>query len=324
MIKKLCIILLSVCTVAPLSAQQYSSSDDASFAPKKGQWQVSMVFGSSQMFNNSTEDYLLPRYWDGKSALAPNIGIGNGSGHQSADPAYYLTLGDLNNNSLVNIIGVQGKYFLTDRWDINLMFSMNIGVTPKKDYIEGDRTVQDMQIPAKQYLEGKIKNNWSINIGSNYYFNTKNERINLYVGGLLGWQMGRIQTTTPYTGIMVEDPDMSTDDADAPGGTDLNPSENPNSQDNAAVVDGSDVNGTPLEVYIPNTRTGRIFGLRAASVAGIEYSLGKGLILGFEVQPVAYRYDMIQICPKGMSAYKVGHHNINLFALPNLKLGFRF
>lgn len=95
-----------------------------------------MVFGSSQMFNNSTEDYLLPRYWDGKSALAPNIGIGNGSGHQSADPAYYLTLGDLNNNSLVNIIGVQGKYFLTDRWDINLMFSMNIGVTPKKDYIE--------------------------------------------------------------------------------------------------------------------------------------------------------------------------------------------
>ena len=50
MIKKLCIILLSVCTVAPLSAQQYSSSDDASFAPKKGQWQVSMVFGAKALF----------------------------------------------------------------------------------------------------------------------------------------------------------------------------------------------------------------------------------------------------------------------------------
>ena len=60
MIKKLCIILLSVCTVAPVMAQQYSSSDDASFAPKKGQWQVSMVMGSSQMFNNNTENYLLP------------------------------------------------------------------------------------------------------------------------------------------------------------------------------------------------------------------------------------------------------------------------
>lgn len=28
MIKKLCIILLSVCTVAPVMAQQYSSSDE--------------------------------------------------------------------------------------------------------------------------------------------------------------------------------------------------------------------------------------------------------------------------------------------------------
>ena len=169
MIKKLCIILLSVCTVAPVMAQQYSSSDDASFAPKKGQWQVSMVMGSSQMFNNNTENYLLPTYWNGQNFSFPNVGLGNNtSGNQSSDPATYLQLGDLNSNNLVNIIGIQGKYFLTDRWDVNLMFSMNIGVTPKKDYIEGDKTVTDMQIPALQYLEGRIKNNWSVNIGSKY------------------------------------------------------------------------------------------------------------------------------------------------------------
>lgn len=200
------------------------------------------------------------------------------------------------------------------------MFSMNIGVTPKKDYIEGDKTVTDMQIPALQYMEGRIKNNWSVNIGSNYYFNTKNERINLYVGGLLGWQMGRIETTLPYTGVMVNDKDMDTDGDD----TNLQPSQDPSGQDNSPVVDDGDVTGTPLEVYIPNSKAGQIFGLRAAAVAGIEYSLSKGLILGFEVQPVAYRYDMIQIIPKGTPLYKVGHHNINLFALPNLKIGFRF
>lgn len=100
-----------------------------------------MVFGSLQMFNNSMEDYLLFRYWDGKSVLVLNIGIGNGSGYQLVDLVYYFILGDLNNNSLVNIIGVQGKYFLIDCWDINLMFSMNIGVMFKKDYIEGDRIV---------------------------------------------------------------------------------------------------------------------------------------------------------------------------------------
>ena len=303
MIKKLCIILLSVCTVAPVMAQQYSSSDDASFAPKKGQWQVSMILGSSQMFNNNTENYLLPTYWNGQNYSFPNVGLGNTSGNQSSDPATYLQLGDLNSNNLVNIIGIQGKYFLTDRWDVNLMFSMNIGVTPKKDYIEGDKTVTDMQIPALHY-----------------YFNTKNERINLYVGGLLGWQMGRIETTLPYTGVMVNDKDMDTDGDD----TNLQPSQDLSGQDNSPVVDDGDVTGTPLEVYIPNSKAGQIFGLRAAAVAGIEYSLSKGLILGFEVQPVAYRYDMIQIIPKGTPVYKVGHHNINLFALPNLKIGFRF
>lgn len=105
MIKKLCIILLSVCTVAPVMAQQYSSSDDASFAPKKGQWQVSMILGSSQMFNNNTENYLLPTYWNGQNYSFPNVGLGNTSGHQSSDPATYLQLGDLNSNNLVNIIG---------------------------------------------------------------------------------------------------------------------------------------------------------------------------------------------------------------------------
>ena len=34
---------------------------------KKGQWQVSMVMGSSQMFNNNTENYLLPTYWNGQN-----------------------------------------------------------------------------------------------------------------------------------------------------------------------------------------------------------------------------------------------------------------
>lgn len=62
-----------------------------------------------------------------------------------------------------------------------------------------------MQIPASKYVEGRVKNNWMVNIGSNYYFNTKNERINLYVGGLIGWQMGRIETMSPNTGETVSD-----------------------------------------------------------------------------------------------------------------------
>ena len=67
-----------------------------------------------------------------------------------------------------------------------------------------------------------------------------------------------------------------------------------------------------------------MFALKGALVAGIEYSLTPGLILGFEMQPVAYRYDLIRIAPQGFDTYSVGHHNIKLFDVPMLKLGFRF
>jgi len=313
MIKKLCILLLSVASVAPITAQQYSSSD-ASFAPKKGQWQVSAVIGNNQMFDQSM-NYLLPNYWSPTNQY-PQVGLG-GYGQQSSDPGVYLNLGNLNSNSLVNLIGIQGKYFLTDRWDVNLMFSMNINATPKKDYIDGDYTIENMPIMASRYMEGRISNAWNVAIGSNYYFNTKNERINLYVGGLLGWQMGRIETTTPYTGETTygEDVIYVSDPTDPDYESEFNAA-GPNFDPELA--------GESVQLYTPNSRAGQIFGLKVAGVAGIEYSLSPGLILGFEVQPVAYRYDHIQICPKGQAAYKVGHHNINFFATPNLKIGFRF
>lgn len=319
MIKKLCILLLSVASVAPITAQQYSSGD-ASFAPKKGQWQVSAVIGNNQMINQDMT-YLLPNYWNPNNNNYPQVGLG-GYGNQSNDPGVYLNLGNLNSNSLVNLIGIQGKYFLTDRWDVNLMFSMNINATPKKDYIEGDYTVEEMPIMASRYMEGRISNAWNVAIGSNYYFNTKNERINLYVGGLLGWQMGRIETVTPYTGEYYDDSDdyQNSDGTNiGTGDTDSN-EDLPMGEGDVNMNEGKD----PVQLYTPNSRAGQIFGLKVAGVAGIEYSLSPGLILGFEVQPVAYRYDHIQICPKGQAAYKVGHHNINFFATPNLKIGFRF
>lgn len=304
MIKKLCILLLSVASVAPVMAQQYSSGD-ASFAPKKGQWQVSAVIGNSQMFNQDM-NYLLPTYWDAQNGFTQNTGLGDSytNPNMSEDPGLYLNLGSLNSNNLVNLIGIQGKYFLTDRWDVNLMFSMNINATPKKDFIEGNYEVDEMPIMGSKYMEGRISNAWNVAIGSNYYFNTKNERINLYVGGLLGWQMGRIETVTPYTGETIDDPDLA--------------------EDNTGDSDLDESNQESVQLYTPNSRAGQIFGLKVAGVAGIEYSIAKGLVFGFEVQPVAYRYDHIQICPKGQAAYKVGHHNINLFATPNLKIGFRF
>ena len=70
---------------------------------------------------------------------------------------------------------------------------MNVSLTPKKDYVEGDNSVPDMIIPAQSYINAQMTNNWYVSVGSNYYFKTRNERIHPYLGGALGFQMARIQ-----------------------------------------------------------------------------------------------------------------------------------
>ena len=106
--------------------------------------------------------------------------------------------------------------------------------------------------------------------------------------------MARIEVTEPYTGETYDDD--QTDDED----------------------------GLPTQVYVAAGKAGQMFGIKGAAVAGVEYCIAKGMMIGLEFQPVAYRYDVIQICPKGFDKYNVSHHNIKLFEMPVVKFGFRF
>ena len=274
---------------APLLAQTVGSeSDGVLFAPKKGQWQVSVLLGGGNNFYNENTSYLLPQ----NTHTGGEVGLHNGGGANSGDLNRYLNIDGLNNNSLTNILGVEGKYFISDCWDINFQFAMNINLTPKKDYVEGDGSVPDMVIPAQKYINAQATNNWYVSVGSNRYFKVNNPRIHPYLGSSLGFQMARIETTEPYTGETTTDPDS-----------------------------GEEV---PVQLYGSGSRAGQMFGIKAAGVAGIEYSLAPGLVLGFQFQPLAYRYDVIQLCPKGFDKYNASHHNIKIFDMPVLKLGIRF
>lgn len=290
MIKKLCTILLLAAFVAPAWAQQTrSNKEGVVFAPRKGQWQVSLMLGGGGQFYNENTSYLLPRFTNTEGS----VGLPNGGTDASGDLNRYLNINGLNNNSLVNIIGLQAKYFVADCWDINLSFGMNINITPKKDFVEGDNSTPDMIIPEQDYVNAQMTNNWYMNLGSNRYFKTGNPRIHPYVGVVAGFQMARIETTEPYTGKTFNDGE---DESEA----------------------------LPEQVYLAGSKAGQMFGIKGAAVAGIEYSLAQGLVLGLEFQPMAYRYDVIQICPQGFDKYNVSHHNIKLFDMPMLKFGFRF
>lgn len=304
MIKKLYTLIVLAFMSAPLLAQTIGSNDGVIFAPQKGQWQVSMFFGGGNKFYNEKQMYaLLPNFTN----TGGSVGLPNGtSSSASGELNTYLNIDGLNGNNLTNILGFEGKYFLSDCWDINLQFSMDINLTPKKDYVEGDYTVEDMIIPAQKYINAQMTNNWYVGIGSNHYFKTSNPRIHPYLGASVGFQMARIETSEPYTGDTYLDDDLITD------------------EEGNIIEDAEDIGGLPTQVYVSGSRAGQMFGIKAASVAGIEYSVAPGLILGFQFQPVAYRYDVIQICPKGFDKYNASHHNIKLFDMAVLKLGIRF
>lgn len=313
MIKKLCILFLSALAIVPSMAQYGNSKDDASFRPKKGDWQVNLNMGAGQFFNElNGMNYLLPTYLYGSphSTNVPDLGLSGGNTvNQSEDLGIALDLGAaFNDNSIVNIASIQGAYFLTDRIQLNAFFSLDMNVTPKKDYMESAYYEDDdpLNLPGYKYMEGRVSSKWMLGVGGNYYFPTRNERINLYAGGMVGFQMGRVETVTPYSGEMIED----------------------NVTDDEGQTDGEQIEGEsgkePIELFRPTNKAGTVWAIRGALVTGIEYSIMKGMILGFEVQPAAYNYTVLRIQPQGMASYNAAHHNIRVLACPSLKIGFRF
>ena len=254
-------------------------------------------------------NYLLPTYIS-ESGYVPDLGLGYGNTvNQSEDLGIALDLGaTFNDNSIVNIASIQGAYFLTDRIQLNAFFSLDMNVTPKKDYMESAYYEDDdpLNLPGYKYMEGRVSSKWMLGVGGNYYFPTRNERINLYAGGMVGFQMGRVETVTPYSGEMIED----------------------NVTDDEGQEDGEQLEGEsgkePIELFRPTNKAGTVWAIRGALVTGIEYSIMKGMILGFEVQPAAYNYTVLRIQPQGMASYNAAHHNIRVLACPSLKIGFRF
>jgi len=290
MIKKLSIFLVAVLAVASsITAQPIERSGSAQFAPRKGQWQVNLVLGRGLFFPVENSNYLLPPVISSEDIGLPDGETPNGSG----SPAVWFRIGSLNNNSITNMVGFQGKYFLTNRIEINGMFTMDIGVQPQQHYLDGvDDMYGNPYLAGSKYVTGRLTNDWLATLGSNYYLNNCNGRIFPYVGLLGGFQHARIQTTMPYTGEIFGD--------------------HGNVHDNVWAE----------EIYA-FARAGEVFGITGALTAGIEYNLLPGLNIAFEVRPFSYMYTIGKMYSEGLS-WNANLHSFKFFALPQFKVGFRF
>lgn len=283
MIRKLCTILLTALMVAPAMAQPAKSGAQDDYAPRKGQWQVSMVVGNNGFVRDDLNSYLVP-YLSTPTSSYDQIGLPNGSSKESGNLNQYLNISGFDSN--YKFLGLQGKYFLTDKWEVNASFGMNIDLTPGKDYVEGDAEVEDMIIPAQKYINAQATHNWYVTAGSNRYFTLGNPRIHPYAGAAGSFQMARLVVQEPYIGENAE--------------------------------------GDDYHMYQSGRYVGQVFNFKLALVAGIEYSLAPGLVAGFEFNPFSYRYDVLQMSPRSYGIYAAAHHSIRFFEMPVIKFGFRF
>ncbi len=288
--KRLISALIVAVSCLTLSAQNRDGAE--SYRPKKGDVQASLILGRGQFFSTDKMQFLIPSI---NTATGEMLPVGSG-----VDPEYILKIGEgnTNNNSVVNMAGVQVKWFVHDHWDVNFSAALDLNMTPKKNFEEGiEVDGGSLNVPSSQYIVGNISNSWMVDVGTNYYFLPKNERIALYLGVVLGHRMGYVQQSMPYTGIEI-----------------------PTDNNGDGVFDDSD----PIELYIPAATSGVLYGAKAGLVAGAEFALAPGLVLGLEVNPVTYYLSVLTIQPKLTGTFITPYHNIRAFTCPQLKLGFRF
>lgn len=310
----------------PATAQPKESCECA-FGPKKGQWEVSLNLGRGQFFNDAKGLYYLLPAEDGTAiGIGSNAGTlemvaGTGNDHVSADIAtYVLNTGSMNANSIINIAGIQAKYFITDNWAISFGGAYNMNMQPGKDYVEGESSVigKDVQSIDVSAIDGKVEpgdiygqkavlgvtsNSGIANLGVDYYFHIKRApRVTPYLGVLGQFKIARIDSYYPYTGQMIRD---NIDDV---------------IQDETK---DKDLYWEDVDIYRAN-RAGNAMGFVVGLNFGVDFSVTENLILGINVAPVAYQYNLIQLQVMGQDTYNVYNHNISVFKYPQLKFGFRF
>ena len=329
MLKRLSIIALTILMTVPATAQPKESCECA-FGPKKGQWEVSLNLGRGQFFNDANGLYYLLPAEDGTAiGIGSNAGTlemvaGTGNDHVSADIAtYVLNTGSMNANSIINIAGIQAKYFISDNWAISFGGAYNMNMQPGKDYQEGQKSFIDPAKydpinPADDDLTGKVgvgdiygqkavlgvtSNSGIANLGVDYYFHiNRAPRVTPYVGVLGQFKIARIDSYYPYTGQVIRD-------------------------DIDKVIEDEykdqDLKFEELDIYRSN-RAGNAMGFAVGVNFGVDFSVTENLILGINVAPVLYQYNLVQLQVMGQDTYNVYNHNISVFKYPQLKFGFRF
>jgi outer membrane protein W len=247
-----------------------------SFGPAAGDITVSMKLGRAESFQNM-------------QYVQSPLSTYNGSYYLSAP---YATSVSSSNNSLVNMVGVEARYFVTSQIAVRLNGMGIIDLTPGQDQVPGliwsDEKLQaagidDVVLPSYSSIESRTTHQFVGNIGVDYHFAVKSPRVSPYLGVMGSFNYGRTQYYA-----MDEDPTT-------PSGIELSP------------------------------RFFETYGLGGSLVGGVDYYISEGMFIGLEIKAFSYLYSVNKMMPMaGVEAYDASNNNIGFLTNPMLKIGFKF
>ena len=320
MLKRLSILITTLLLVVPALAQPQESCECV-FGPKAGQFQFQLNVGPGQFFNDFAGLYYLLPAEDGTATGVSSSIVSNvldptdptvvGNEYFSGDLQTILVNNGSLNYQLLNL-GIGMKMFVTDHININLSGAYIMNLQPAKNFQEATynydgthpeadqnvATANPWDIYGQKAILGTATHRLMVQLGTEYYFHTKNPRIFPYLGVFGQFKMARIESTWPaYSGQTMQ-----------------------NSL-NAALV--PEMEDEELDMW-RTPRYGQALGFGGGINFGVEYALAEGLFVGFEVAPVCYQYTLLHMYAVGQESYYATNHNLRAFAFPQLTFGVRF
>ncbi len=192
------------------------------------------------------------------------------------------------NNSAVNMIGVEARVFVTDEIAIKLAGGATIYNRPQQDNVPGfypaNRIGNTGVIPQISATEMQRKSSFDVTIGGEYHFRKKN--LSPYVGLALPFYYSRESKYNPYYNV-----------------------------DNAGNITITDI----------DVRHGESFGFGVSLVSGVDYYVRDNWFFGFEVKPFSFVYAFGSHYPApGLPSAKSDMYGYIFFSQPLFKMGFVF
>jgi len=199
-------------------------------------------------------------------------------------------------NTITNMLGVEGRYFVTDIIAAKLSGGAIFGSTPERPNNPAftSSSSNAAWIPAYEAVQKEKTVDICINIGGEYHFpSTKFERVFPYVGANFPLLYGRRTQYDPTIALRNE------------------------------IVEGQTVQ-VPYAVDV-GLRHSEVFGWGIQAVAGIDYYLQEALYMGFEFKPISYLYTYSNKLPApGLPDLEANNHTWAFFSQIYFKVGFKF